>query len=321
MYFRATVRRLTARALFLAAGCAGFAFCQGNGGGLEEARALLNAGKIEQSEAVLRSYAAAHPASADAHYLLGYVLFREQKPKESLEECNAGAKDRRPHADELRVVASDYVMLGDFADADKWFSQVVAEDPNDAESWYLLGRTKYSENEFAAAISSFEHSLSLHPHYVESENNIGLSWKELNDAEKAKAAFQIAIEWQGDTPVDAQPFLNLGTLLADGEKYADALTYLDRAAALSPRNPAIHEERAKVFLGLGKVKDAQTELEGAVALAPDVSSLHYQLAQVYRKEGLRDRAKQQFDLCQKLSGAHSSSKTPNPLFLNRSDPK
>src|SRR5262249_54197028 len=146
--------------------------------------------------AILRNYLADNPSSADAHFLLGYALFRQQKPKESLAEFTAGAKFRHPRADELKIVAANYVMLNDYSDADKWFSQVVAETPNDAESWYLLGRTKFNENEFQAAISAFEHTLALRPRHIEAQNNIGLCWKELADREKARAAFQTAIDWQ-----------------------------------------------------------------------------------------------------------------------------
>src|SRR6185437_3965900 len=139
---------------------------------------------------VLRNFLDAHPSDPDAHFLYGYVLFREQKARESLAEFTAGAKYRRPNAEELKIVASDYVLLGDFADADKWFSEVVTESPSDADANYLLGRTKFNENDFPAAISSFERALSLRPKYVEAENNIGLAWKELNQFEKASAALQ-----------------------------------------------------------------------------------------------------------------------------------
>ena len=199
------------------------------------------------------------------------------------------------------------------------FHKSRAETPNDADAWYLLGRTKYNENEFAAAISSFEHALTLHPRYVEAENNIGLCWKELNDRDKARTAFQTAIDWQGATPVDAQPFLNLGTLLADNNQGADALPYLAKAVGLSPKNPAVHEELGKVYLAMNKLPEAQAELEQAVTLAPDTSALHYKLAQVFRKEGLQDRAQQEFAICEKLNGAHSSAKTPNPPPSNKPD--
>jgi tetratricopeptide (TPR) repeat protein len=309
------------RCVALALLCSACALSQTAADPLAEARSKLDAGMIHEPEALLRNYLNANPSSADAHFLLGYALFRDQKPKESLEELTAGARFRHPHADELKIVAGDYVMLADYSDADKWFTQVVSETPNDADAWYLLGRTKYNENEYAAAISSFEHVLTLHPKHVEAENNVGLSWKELNDHDRARDAFQAAIQWQGDAPTDAQPFLNLGTLLVDDHKDTDALPYLQKAVALSSGNPTAHEELGKAYLDLNNLADAQSELEKAIALAPEVSALHYKLAQILRKAGSIDRSKKEFALCEKLNGAHSSAKTPNPPPLNIAEPK
>jgi Flp pilus assembly protein TadD len=295
------------------------AVCQEQADPLANERALLTAGKLAETEAAVLIYLKANPSSADAHFFLGYVLFREKKARESLAEFTAGAKFRRPRPDELKVVASDYVMLDDFGDADRWFSEVVAEAPNDADANYLLGRTKFNENNFPAAISSFERALILHPKYVEAENNIGLAWRELNDLEKAEDAFQTAIEWQGDTPIDAQPFLNLGTLLVDRSRVEKAMPYLAKAAILSPDNPTIHEELSHVYAVQQNLPKAQSELEKAVTLAPNTSSLHFKLGQIYRKEGMLDRAKEEFAICSKLSGSHSSDKTPNPISIKNTE--
>lgn len=307
--------QIVACCLLLLISCARISVCQQQADPLANERALLADGKVAESEVAVLIYLKTNPSSADAHFLLGYVLFREKKATESLAEFTAGAKFRRPGPDELKVVASDYVMLGDLGDADKWFSEVVAEAPNDADANYLLGRTKFNENNFPAAISSFERALILHPKYVEAENNIGLAWRELNDLEKAEDAFQTAIEWQGDTPVDAQPFLNLGTLLVDRSRVEKAMPYLGKAAVLSPNNPTVHEELSQVYAVQQNLPKAQSELEKAVALAPNVSSLHFKLGQIYRKEGMRDRAREEFAVCAKLSGSHSSDKTPNPISI------
>jgi tetratricopeptide (TPR) repeat protein len=289
------------------------ALCQRTGDPLSTARTLLSSGKITESEKILRTHLNADPSSADAHFLLGYVLFREQKPRESLVEFTAGARFRRPRSDEFKIIASDYVLLGDFSDADKWYSEVVAETPDDADAWYLLGRTKFNENDFPAAIAKLERALTLRPKYVEAENNIGLAWRELNNFDKSQAAFQTAIEWQGDRPLDAEPFLNLGTLLADQNNLDKAIPYLTKAATLSPENPSIHEELSHVYSAQQDLPKAQGELERAIALAPDISSLHFKLGQIYRKEGMRDRAQHEFAICEKLSGTRSSEKTPNPI--------
>lgn len=292
--------------------CALLGFSQSSAKPLEEARSLIAARDLHQSEVMVRSYLKDNPSSAEAHFLLGDILFREQRARESLAEFTAGAQLQNPGPNELRTVASDYVLLEDFADADKWFSEVTAERPNDPEIWYLLGRTKYNENRFTEAISSFEHVLALRPRDVQAEDNLGLSHQGLGHADQAKAAFQKAIEWQGSAPVDAQPCLNLGILLTDQGHFAEATEYLIQAAALAPENPRIHEELSRALQAQGNLEQAQTQLEAAVKLAPNAAGLHFKLGQIYRRRGLNERAQQEFAICERLNGTHSSTEVPNP---------
>jgi tetratricopeptide (TPR) repeat protein len=308
------------RAIGLSLLCAVAGYCQQTTDPLAEPRALLSDGKLVNSEAALHNYLKEHPASAEAHFLLGYVLFREQRPVDSLAEFTAGARTRRPKADELKAVASDYVLLADFADADKWFTEVTIESPDDADAWYLLGRTEYNENAFGKAATSFERSLTLRPKNIAAENNLGLAWRELNSPDKAKAAFQTAIDWQGDSPRDSQPFLNLGAMLAEETDFDHAVPHLLKAAALSPDNPKVHEELGHVYEAQQNLPKAQAELERAVSLAPNTSALHFKLGQIYRREGLHDRAQQEFELCEKLNSTHSSTSTPNLLRPNQPAP-
>jgi Flp pilus assembly protein TadD len=280
---------------------------------LQTAQSLLAAGNFSEAEATLRRYLKENPSSAEAHFLLGGVLFHEKRAVESLGEFTAGSKFKRLGAGELRTVASDYVLLGDFADADKWFSQVTVETPNDPEAWYLLGRTKYNENRFAEAVTSFEHVLALRPKDVQAEDNLGLSQQGLGQTDKAKSAFETAIDWQRDAPTDAQPYLNLGILLTDQGDSAAAIHQLTKAATLTPQNPKIHEELGRALQAKGDMEAAQAQLEAAVRLAPNAAALHFKLGQIYRHRGLNERAQQEFAVCAKLNGTHSSTEVPNPF--------
>lgn len=279
---------------------------------LVTARQLVMAGKAAASAHLLHDYIARNPTSPDAYFLLGYVYFREDKPKESLAAFTAGARYRFPAADDLKVVASDYVVLGDFPDAQKWFAKVTQERPNDADAWYLLGRTQYNEDQFAASINSFDKSLALRPKNLEAENNLGLAWQALNNNAKAIAAYHQAIAWQAAHPVDAQPYLNLGVLLTDQGHAQRAIPWLRQAAQLAPTNPRVHEEFARALETSKRLPEAQHELEQAVALAPEASGPHFKLGRLYQREGLHTLAQQQFAICQKLYGTHSSTTTPNP---------
>lgn len=294
--------------------------CQPPASPLDQARAWMGQGKLAQAETAARQYLAQNPSSADGHFLLGEVLFLEKKPRESLAEFTTGAKYRRPGATELRTVASDYVLLGDFADADKWFTEVTRERPNDPEVWYLLGRTKYNENRFEEAIASFGRVLTLRPGDVQAEDNLGLSQQGLGHTDQAKAAFQTAIDWQRDARTDAQPFLNLGMLLTDHGDAVAGAQQLEDAVKIAPENPKAHEQLGRALQAKGDLEGAQAQLEAATRLAPNAAALHFRLGQIYHQRGLKERAQQEFAICTRLNGAHSSTEVPNPFSPGTSRP-
>ena len=276
---------------------------------LAEARALINLGKWSEAEQVIRRYLEVRKSSADAHYLLGYVLFKEQDPKSSLAEYTEAAKYRRPSAADLEVVASDYVLLKDYPDADKWLTKAVELNPKDSLGWYYLGRTKYNENRFDEAIAAFQQCLKLNPRDVKAADNLGLSYEGLNRTDEAVAAYRNAIAWQADAPVkNPEPLLNLGSLLADGDRLDAGLSYLLEAARLDPRDYRVHRQLGKAYTRLNQLEKAQAELEKAVELAPQNASVHFMLAQVYRKQGFMEKAKMENDRYTALVGSNSTPK-------------
>jgi tetratricopeptide (TPR) repeat protein len=228
-----------------------------------------------------------HPTSADGHFLLGYVLFLEAKAKDSLAEYTDGAKYRPPSAQDLKVVASDYVVLGDFADADKWFTKVVEWTPQDLQAWYDLGRTKYNENRFDEAISAFKRTLQLDPANARAEDNLGLSYAALGRNDEAAAAYRRAITLDSKS----MACLDFGSLLIEDNHVEDALPLLTQALSNSPGDYRVHRELGKAYLHLNQLEKARAELEKAIELSPKTAPLHFMLAQVYRKQGLTEKAK------------------------------
>ena len=274
---------------------------------LAEARALLELGKLADAEQATRRYLDIRKNSAEAHYLLGYILFKKQDPKSSLAEYTEAAKYRKPTAAELEVVASDYVLLKDYPDADKWFTMAVEWNSKDSLGWYYLGRTKYNENRFEEAIAAFQQCLKLNPKDVKAEDNLGLSYEGLNRTEEAIAAYRNAINWQADSAVkNPGPFLDLGSLLVDNNRPDEGLPYLLEAVRLDPSDYRTHRQLGKGYTRLNQLENAQTELERAIELAPQNAPVHFMLAQVYRKQGLLDKAKLENDRYVALTGSGSS---------------
>ena len=301
-------------------------------GSLTDARAFLAEGKVEKAEGAVRVYLSEHQNSADAHFLLGLILFRkiqaeateklafadsndsalgtagaqsrEENARASLAEYTEGAKYQRPSAADLKIVALDYVLLGSYADASKWLERSVAENPKDAEAWYYLGRSKYNENRFEEGIRSFARCLELEPRNVKAHSNLGLSYAGLNRNPEALAALQTAIAWQAESPrKSAEPYIAMGDLLIQQNRLPEAVGYLVQAAQIAPRESRAREKLGSAYLNLNDLPAAQSQLESAVAFDPENPSLHYLLGTVYRKQGRPEKAKAEFARFQTLKEA------------------
>ena len=286
---------------------------------LAECLALIQKRSYPAAAQKIQSYLRDHPDSATGHYLLGYALYREEKPRESLAEYTSGARLRKPEANDLAVVAMDYILLSDYADADKWLTQATAWSPSDERYCYYLGRTKYAENHFQEAVDVFGRCLTLAPHDLRAEYNLGLAYAGLGRNDAAAAAYQTAIAWErGSDAQDPQPYLDLGVLLLEESKPDQALPQLQKAVAMDPKNPRAHEELAQAWQQLQNLAKADAEMQAAVALAPEIPSLHFEMGRIFQREGLSAKAKEEFARCAALNATHStdSAETPNPAPPN-----
>jgi tetratricopeptide (TPR) repeat protein len=298
---------------------------------LEQARILVSSGKFAEAEDLLRRSLAANPHSSDAHFLLGYALFqqihqvaegqtgdasflknRDHRAKQSLAEFTEGARSKTPGAFELKIVALDYVLLGDYDDADKWLTKSLQSQPSDAQAWYYLGRIKYSELRFQEAADAFYKCLRLDKQNIDAEANLGLAYQGLGRPDDAMTAFKNAISWQSNLLIKSpQPFMNAGTLLLEQNRAADAIPYLIQAVQIIPEEFRVHEQLAKAYLQTNELEKAELELEKSVSLSPETVSAHFLLGRTYSRRGLTKQAQIEFEKCAAL-GKKASTEQPNP---------
>ncbi len=279
---------------------------------ISQGRALLRAGHFQEAEQMFRRQLALDPHSAETHAALAYCLLRENQAAAALEEYTLASAIRPPTAQELTEVGQAYVLLGDDADADHWTLRAVRLNPNDPEAWYSLGRIRYTEQRFADAKTCFEHVLSLRPHNVKAENNLGLAEEGTNNTEAAMAAYRQAIAWESDPVIagDEQPYLNLAIVLLHRGTLAEAQPLLNRAAAISPHDPRIFEQLGHLHLQQGDAGEAAAAFSEAVRLDPKNGGLHFLLGQSLRRLGQKDQAQAEFATAARLSSTSVNAKKP-----------
>lgn len=305
---------------------------------LTEAKSLLHKGLVTQAETVTRQFLLHHADSAEGHYLLGYILFdevrekyageeekegenfqyddtvsaslgemRDTKARESLVELSAGARYRSPSAFDLKIVALNYLLLKDEPSAEKWLTASTKLNSQDAQAWYYLGRTRYSETKYASAIEAFEHCLKIDPENVVAEYNVGLSYEGLNQSDEAIQAYQNAIAWESQHQLKSPaPFVALARLYLHQNQPEKAVPYLLQAVTAFPQLSLPHEELGKAYSVLHRLPEAQEQLEKAVQLSPQNASLRCLLGQVYQQEKMTAKAQTEFERCTVLRNKQSA---------------
>ncbi len=299
---------------WLAAGVVAF-FCCGQGAeaaaqqasDLQVASSLLLEKRYADAVALLQKIMPSHQDQPEAHVMLAYALFRENKPAESLKEYTVAAQLHKPTAEDLKWVAQDYVLLNDYKDAAKWMALSLSMDEGDEEAWYSLGRIDYTLSHYTEAEYCFDRALKLDPHDVKAENNLGLTYESLYRPDEAMAAYRKAIEWQQDAPhLSEEPYLNLAIVLLNQNKVDEAFALLKKAEAIAPENPQVLTQLARVDLEQNRFAEAESELKQAVKAKPNDASLHFQLGRVLRRENKTDEAKAEFARAAALDGTHST---------------
>jgi Tfp pilus assembly protein PilF len=274
-----------------------------------QAKSLVHLQNFSSSESALRHYVALHADSDEALYLLGFVLNRENRPKESLEIYTRAAALKTPTGDDLKIVGLDYVLLSDYASAIKWLEKAVEFEPQNRDAWYYLGRAYYTRGLLPESRRAFQAALHLDPRDARAENNLGLILQSEAKPNEALDAYRNAIEWEKEAAHQSeQPYLNLGSLLLELDRAGEAIAPLEKAVERGENNASCHLKLGTAYLRTNRLPEAQLELEKAERLEPENAAIHYQLARFYQQVHQMDKAKIEFQRTEELQSR--AAKTP-----------
>ncbi len=260
---------------------------------------------LERRDLDLRAALSAQPDSPELLFAYALVLRQEGKARDSLAVYTRAARFRKPTADELRSVALDYVLLGDYDNAIHWLETAVQIDAKNNDVLYSLGRCYYSKDRFLEARKVFEQILATEPHNLKAEENLGLVYDATNEPEKAEQILREAASWTSAKGPDEWPFLDLGTFLLDHNRPSEAISSLRTAVGIKAGCAPCHEKLGRALLATHDATGGIAELEAAIRLEPGNPRTHYELGRALHQAGQSERAQQEFSISQKLYASHS----------------
>jgi tetratricopeptide (TPR) repeat protein len=148
-----------------------------------------------------------------------------------------------------------------------------------------------------------------------------LYWK-TQQYERAKKEFDLELEIDS---ASAQALAYLGDIEWKNDRPEPAISFLTRAAKISPSLRIVETDLGAIYLQQKKYKSAETALLRAVGLDPRQPDAHYQLARLYQALGDKAAAGKQLraaqDLHQKAAESLLEKISSSPPSLNLSEPK
>jgi tetratricopeptide (TPR) repeat protein len=256
------------------------------------ALALLYDGQFADASTTLTVLHNERPASADTLMFLGSALEMQQKMPEALEAYRAAVVADPSNPDRML----DYTRL--LMDTDRYDEAIEAvqtgmgQTSTTAPLQLRLGAVEMLKSNYPAARAAFESALASDPQLDAAYVGLAQTYaRQANDAE----AIRILEAARKTRPDHYALEYYFGMLASRLGREPEAITALQKAAALEPKSLDPSYELAKIYLARQDWARARQYLEYVVELSPQFQPAHYQLSHVYAHLGLDEKAAQEVE--------------------------
>lgn len=122
---------------------------------------------------------------------------------------------------------------------------------------------------------------------------------EASDPRAAEAAYRKVLSLD---PGYADAYLNLGALLCESRRCAEAVALYDEALRRRPGEALLHFNRAIALEDQGRIGEALAGYHACLRLAPDLADAHYNVARLHQQLGDAKQALRHFSAYRRLQG-------------------
>jgi len=138
-----------------------------------------------------------------------------------------------------------------------------------------LGSAYAEAGDTNAAFEHFQLATQERPKYGLAHYNLGTMLRKLNRRGEAAAEFRLAIQYAQEPSNAANAFHNLGIMLIEDDKFADARTALSEALKIQPEKQNSYVARGLAEFRLGDYAAAESDFAKGASLAPDGAAVYW----------------------------------------------
>lgn len=179
---------------------------------------------------------------------------------------------------QLLTLGRGYFEKKQYAQAEKYLTQVVEQNQSFADVYNMLGVIYHDQGQFARAQRAFEGALRLNPAYTEAALNLAVIYNDLGKYKEAKEVYQGALNRQRSAPRQIDPFVlgkianmyaDIGDVFAATGMHKEAVGEYQRALELCPQFADIRLKMADAQRDMGEVAAALATFEEIIRQHPN----------------------------------------------------
>jgi tetratricopeptide (TPR) repeat protein len=279
--------------------------------GYDLARALLETGQLGEARAQAKRWLARKDLG-ELHNLLGDIEQRDGNLVAAAGEYQRAAH-MDPSEEHLFDWGDNLLQMRAYEPAVEVFVAAIRRHPRSARLQVGLGIARYSRGEYRDAVEAFCQAADLAPSdprpyqflgemygvspEVSGEISTRLGRFVETHPKNALAHFHYAMSlWKGSTEA----------LDANNARRVEAL--LRRAVTLDPKLTKGFFELGVLLADQQRYEEAIEQLRRATTLQPSLSQAHYRLAQLYQRTGRKDLAAKELQTFRQLTGTGGENK-------------
>jgi len=190
---------------------------------------------------------------------------------------------------QLQQTALSLHRNGQLAQAEAYYRQILAAQPENADILHLLGVLCYQTERNDEAIRLIDNAIVLEPRNPDYLNNLGLALRAAGQTERAITCYQRALQI---APKDFDLQTNLGNAYQALDRHEEAAGCYRRILRANPRDTEIRSALCYALQALGnqchqagRYLQAEACYQEAVQFAPDDAALYYNLGNAQRELG------------------------------------
>ncbi len=286
---------------------------------LKLAKVLIEDKQPAEAQLVLEQVVKLLPDSAEAHAQLGRLLANKDLYEEAAQEMGRAVRLAPDSAEYSMRLAEILILWKHYGTALEFLLAVKDRFGGLVEYQYKLGLAYYGLPRIPQAITVFEKLARENPKLDLVQFFLGNCYQTTGDYEKAEPHYKKAIELN---PQQASYYAALAQLLrkASKERTDEAVTYLEKALLLDPKDIQSKLELGLCYEKKSNYPEAQRLLEETIQQQPDLVQAHVALARVYYRQKKKEEGDREKSIVARLEAEQQIRKSQGETSVSVSGP-